>query len=127
MKEEEDVRRSFHQRGKAGAKRSYRNVKGTNGPTSMKRDREFILVRQGSDLHFERCKDLAIEEAYTIKYYIHPGADMMLCGFRLTNRWLSMKEDIASYGSKYLAYLEVEVEYQRVFRKVANRPEVTRV
>ncbi|GJR65564.1 hypothetical protein Tco_0011629 [Tanacetum coccineum] len=71
-----------------------------------------ILVRQGSDLHLERCKDLAIEEAYTTKYSIHPGADTMLCGFRLTNRWLSMKEDIASCGSKYLAYLEVEVEYQ---------------
>ncbi|GJW94651.1 hypothetical protein Tco_0174323 [Tanacetum coccineum] len=31
---------------------------------------------------------------------------------RLTNRWLSMKKDIASCGSKYLAYSEVEVEYQ---------------
>ncbi|GJZ77965.1 hypothetical protein Tco_0642637 [Tanacetum coccineum] len=51
-------------------------------------------------------------EAYTTKYSIHPGADTMLCGFRLTNRWLSMKKDIASCGSKYLAYSEVEVEYQ---------------
>ncbi|GJU36376.1 hypothetical protein Tco_1184730 [Tanacetum coccineum] len=50
--------------------------------------------------------------AYTAKYSIHPGADTMLCGFRLTNRWLSMKKDIASCGSKYLAYSEVEVEYQ---------------
>ncbi|GJX25023.1 hypothetical protein Tco_0231319 [Tanacetum coccineum] len=57
-------------------------------------------------------RTLAIEEAYTTKYSIHPGADTMLCGFRLTNRWLSMKKDIASYGSKYLAYLEVEVEFQ---------------
>ncbi|GJZ45257.1 hypothetical protein Tco_0592853 [Tanacetum coccineum] len=46
------------------------------------------------------------------KYSIHLGADTMLCGFRLTNRWLSMKKDIASCGSKYLAYSEVEVEYQ---------------
>ncbi|GJX22544.1 hypothetical protein Tco_0226989 [Tanacetum coccineum] len=30
----------------------------------------------------------------------------------LTNRWLCMKKDIASCGSKYLAYSEVEVEYQ---------------
>ncbi|GKC72604.1 hypothetical protein Tco_1118487, partial [Tanacetum coccineum] len=57
-------------------------------------------------------RTLAVEEAYTTKYSIHPGADTMLCGFRLTNRWLSMKKDIASCGSKYLAYLEVEVEYQ---------------
>ncbi|GJV87908.1 hypothetical protein Tco_1531846 [Tanacetum coccineum] len=59
-----------------------------------------------------RTSILAIEEAYTTKYSIHPGADMILCGFRLTNRWLSMKKDIASCGSKYLAYSEVEVEYQ---------------
>ncbi|GJV20781.1 hypothetical protein Tco_1369801 [Tanacetum coccineum] len=57
-------------------------------------------------------RTLAIEEAYTTKYSIHPGADTMLCGFRLTNQWLSMKKDIASCGSKYLAYLEVDVEYQ---------------
>ncbi|GJZ74001.1 hypothetical protein Tco_0638147 [Tanacetum coccineum] len=57
-------------------------------------------------------RTLAIEEAYTTKYSIHPGADTMLCGFRLTNRWLSMKKDIASCGSKYLAYSEVEVEYK---------------
>ncbi|GJU21939.1 retrovirus-related pol polyprotein from transposon TNT 1-94 [Tanacetum coccineum] len=44
-------------------------------------------------------RTLAIEEAYTTKYYIHPGADTMLCGFRLTNRWLSMKKDIASCGN----------------------------
>ncbi|GJV32944.1 hypothetical protein Tco_1393344 [Tanacetum coccineum] len=31
---------------------------------------------------------------------------------KLINRWLSMKKDIASCGSKYLAYSEVEVEYQ---------------
>ncbi|GKC54660.1 hypothetical protein Tco_1077405, partial [Tanacetum coccineum] len=30
----------------------------------------------------------------------------------LTNRWLGMKKDIASCGSKYLAYLKVKVEYQ---------------
>ncbi|GJU07761.1 hypothetical protein Tco_1124191 [Tanacetum coccineum] len=57
-------------------------------------------------------RTLAIEEANTTQYSIHPGADTMLCGFRLTNRWLSMKKDIASCGSKYLAYSEVEVEYQ---------------
>ncbi|GJX42627.1 hypothetical protein Tco_0257617 [Tanacetum coccineum] len=44
-----------------------------------------LLVRQGS---------------------VHPFGEV------LTNRWLSMKKDIASCGSKYLAYLEVEVEYQ---------------
>ncbi|GJY68549.1 hypothetical protein Tco_0471531 [Tanacetum coccineum] len=36
-------------------------------------------------------RTLAIEEAYMTKYSIHPGADTVLCGFRLTNRWLSIK------------------------------------
>ncbi|GJX54799.1 hypothetical protein Tco_0283168 [Tanacetum coccineum] len=36
-------------------------------------------------------KTLAIEEAYMAKYSIHPRADTVLCGFRLTNRWLSIK------------------------------------
>ncbi|GKF33950.1 hypothetical protein Tco_0107150, partial [Tanacetum coccineum] len=36
-------------------------------------------------------RTLAIEEAYTTKYSIHPGADTILYGFRLTNRWLSIK------------------------------------
>ncbi|GJW96550.1 hypothetical protein Tco_0178358 [Tanacetum coccineum] len=31
---------------------------------------------------------------------------------RLSNRWLSMKKDVASCDSKYLAYSRVEVEYQ---------------
>ncbi|GJS49332.1 hypothetical protein Tco_0599453 [Tanacetum coccineum] len=53
-----------------------------------------------------------IEEAYTTKYSIHPGADTMLCGFRLTNRWLSMKKDKLSAVRKYLAYSRVEIEYQ---------------
>ncbi|GJY02592.1 hypothetical protein Tco_0360744 [Tanacetum coccineum] len=57
-------------------------------------------------------RTLAIEEAYTTKYSIHPREDTMLCGFRLTNLWLSIKKDTASCGSKYLAYSEEEVEYQ---------------
>ncbi|GKF03517.1 hypothetical protein Tco_0030440, partial [Tanacetum coccineum] len=46
----------------------------------------------------QRGSYLDVEEAYTTKYSIHLGADTMLCGFRLTNRWLSMKKDIASCG-----------------------------
>ncbi|GJW27928.1 hypothetical protein Tco_0044803 [Tanacetum coccineum] len=92
------------------------------------REQRFIVYYDDTKLEFEAClkreKDKVrtsiwrdvkepwlIEEAYT-KYSIHPGADTMLCGFRLTNRWLSMKKDIASCSSKYLAYSEVEVEYQ---------------
>ncbi|GKC25143.1 hypothetical protein Tco_1027293, partial [Tanacetum coccineum] len=63
-------------------------------------DRERMLVvldkmSQSKERHQPKMT-LPIEEAYTTKYSIHPGADTMLCGFRLTNRWLSMKKDIAS-------------------------------
>ncbi|GJX36232.1 hypothetical protein Tco_0247789 [Tanacetum coccineum] len=85
-------------------------------PTIVKREREWIHIgfwktRVRTSI-WRDVRTLAIEEAYTTKYSIHPGADTMLCGFRLTNRWLSMKKDIASCGSKYLAYSKVEVEYQ---------------
>ncbi|GJR25380.1 hypothetical protein Tco_1101612 [Tanacetum coccineum] len=50
-----------------------------------------------------------------VVYYDARSKDFEAClekGRRLTNRWLSMKKDITSCGSKYLAYLDVEVEYQ---------------
>ncbi|GJS07544.1 hypothetical protein Tco_0364340 [Tanacetum coccineum] len=123
----EDVREVFQQRG-SGAKRKlsrYRRNQMGNEP--------ILALPEGADdfvVNYDaRSKDLGryclekgekgdclyvatTEEAYTTKYSIHPGADTMLCSFRLTNRWLSMKKDIASCGSKYLAYSEVEVEYQ---------------
>ncbi|GKD92620.1 hypothetical protein Tco_1372457 [Tanacetum coccineum] len=80
----------------------------------VKIDRDVTEGRENVREVFQTNVDvrtLAIEEAYTTKYSIHPGADTMLCGFRLTNRWLSMKKDIASCDSKYLAYSKVEVEY----------------
>ncbi|GJX27546.1 hypothetical protein Tco_0233842 [Tanacetum coccineum] len=52
-------------------------------------------------------------------------ADTMLCGFRLTNRWLSIKKDIASCGSKYLAYSKEEVEHQGSSRLLLQ-PELPR-
>ncbi|GJU43862.1 hypothetical protein Tco_1201128 [Tanacetum coccineum] len=94
----EDVREVFQQRG-SEAKRKLSRC----GRNQMDKVRTSI---------WRDVRTLAIEEAYTTKYSIHPRADTMLCGFKLTNRWLSMKKDIASCGSKYLAYLEVEVEYQ---------------
>ncbi|GJV36035.1 hypothetical protein Tco_1408512 [Tanacetum coccineum] len=64
---------------------------------------DFIVYYDARSKDLEAClekrrRTLAIEEAYMTKYSIHPGADTMLCGFRLNNRWLSMKKDIASCG-----------------------------
>ncbi|GJU70179.1 hypothetical protein Tco_1256438 [Tanacetum coccineum] len=73
---------------------------------------DFVVYYDARSKDLEAClekrrrdvRTLAIEEAYTTKYSIHPGADTMLCGFRLTNRWLSMKKDIASCGMGGLSF-----------------------
>ncbi|GJS59960.1 hypothetical protein Tco_0654744 [Tanacetum coccineum] len=121
----EDVRKVFQQRG-SGAKRKLsrcgRNQIGNELILALPEGaNDFVVYDDARSKDLEACLEkgegdclyvMTTEEAYTTKYSIHPGADTMLCGFRLTNRWLSMKKDIASCGSKYLAYSEVEVEYQ---------------
>ncbi|GJY91102.1 hypothetical protein Tco_0506298 [Tanacetum coccineum] len=121
----EDVREVFQQRG-SGAKRKLsrcgRNQMGNEPILALPEGADdFVVYYDARSKDLEACLEkgegdclyvATTEEAYTTKYSIHPGADTMLCGFRLTNRWLSMKKDIASCGSKYLAYSEVEVEYQ---------------
>ncbi|GKA45617.1 reverse transcriptase domain-containing protein [Tanacetum coccineum] len=120
-----DVREVFQQRG-SGAKRKLsrcgRNQMGNEPILALPEGADdFVVYYDARSKDLEACLEkgegdclyvATTEEAYTTKYSIHPGADTMLCGFRLTNRWLSMKKDIASCGSKYLAYSEVEVEYQ---------------
>ncbi|GJY74238.1 hypothetical protein Tco_0478669 [Tanacetum coccineum] len=91
----EDVRKVFQQRG-SGAKRKLSRC----GRNQMGNE-PILALPEGAD-------DFVV-------YYDVRSNDLEAClekGRRLTNRWLSMKKDIASCGSKYLAYLEVEVEYQ---------------
>ncbi|GJR32575.1 hypothetical protein Tco_1108807 [Tanacetum coccineum] len=91
----EDVREVFQQRG-SGAKRKLSRC----GRNQMGNE-PILALPEGAD-------DFVV-------YYDARSKDLEAClekGRRLTNRWLSMKKDIASCGSKYLAYLEVEVEYQ---------------
>ncbi|GJQ89229.1 hypothetical protein Tco_0000368 [Tanacetum coccineum] len=107
----EDVREVFQQRGSGAKRKLSRCGRNQMGFGSMLGKREKVISCTSRQLKV-LMKDWHNNVAYTTKYSIHPGADTMLCGFRLTNRWLSMKKDIASCGSKYLAYSEVEVEYQ---------------
>ncbi|GJR74573.1 hypothetical protein Tco_0086938 [Tanacetum coccineum] len=110
----EDVREVFQQRG-SGAKRKLsrcgRNQMGNEPILALLEGADdFVMLYRGVERRSEAknefeidvrtsiwrdVRTLAIEEAYTTKYSIHPGVDTMLCGFRLTNRWLSMKKDIA--------------------------------
>ncbi|GJR24758.1 hypothetical protein Tco_0973285 [Tanacetum coccineum] len=91
----EDVREVFQQRG-SGAKRKLSRC----GRNQMGNEPILALPKGADDF---------------IVYYDARSKDLKAClekRRRLTNRWLSMKTDIASCGSKYLAYSEVEVEYQ---------------
>ncbi|GJW03871.1 hypothetical protein Tco_1562727 [Tanacetum coccineum] len=91
----EDVREVFQQRG-SGAKRKLSRC----GRNQMGNESILALPEGAGDF---------------VVYYDARSKDLEAClekRRRLTNRWLSMKKDIASCGSKYLAYSEVEVEYQ---------------
>ncbi|GKB52578.1 hypothetical protein Tco_0903331 [Tanacetum coccineum] len=91
----EDVREVFQQRG-SGAKRKLSRC----GRNQMGNE-PILALPEGAD-------DFVV-------YYDARSKDLEAClekGRRLSNRWMSMKKDIASYGSKYLAYSEEEVEYQ---------------
>ncbi|GJZ92153.1 hypothetical protein Tco_0664218 [Tanacetum coccineum] len=94
-KRREDIREVFQHRGsrtKRKLSRCRRNQMG-NEP--------ILVLPEGVD-------DLVV-------YYDARSKDLEAClekGRRLSNRWLSMKKDVASCGSKYLAYSKVEVEYQ---------------
>ncbi|GJX81998.1 putative reverse transcriptase domain-containing protein [Tanacetum coccineum] len=94
----EDVREVFQQRG-SGAKRKLSRC----GRNQMGNE-PILALPEGAD-------DFVV-------YYDARSKDLEACLEKgegdclLTNRWLSMKKDIASCGSKYLAYSEVEVEYQ---------------
>ncbi|GJR62459.1 hypothetical protein Tco_1504621 [Tanacetum coccineum] len=94
----EDVREVFQQRG-SGAKRKLSRC----GRNQMGNEPILALPEGANDF---------------VVYYDARSKDLEACMEKgegdclLTNRWLSMKKDIASCGSKYLAYSEVEVEYQ---------------
>ncbi|GJS40554.1 hypothetical protein Tco_0565597 [Tanacetum coccineum] len=94
----EDVREVFQQRG-SGAKRKLSRC----GRNQIGNEPILALPEGANDF---------------VVYYDARSKDLEAClekgegGCLLTNRWLSMKKDIASCGSKYLAYSEVEVEYQ---------------
>ncbi|GKE74905.1 hypothetical protein Tco_1536946 [Tanacetum coccineum] len=79
---------------------------------------DFVVYYDARSKDFEACLEKGrrrieheakvMDGCYLVSLILRPSAIWE----RLTNRWLSMKKDITSCGSKYLAYLEVEVEYQ---------------
>ncbi|GKD21369.1 putative reverse transcriptase domain-containing protein [Tanacetum coccineum] len=58
-------------------------------------------------------RTLIMDEAYKLKYSLHPGADKMYYDLRDRYWWPGMKKDIAVYVSKCLTCLKVKAEHQR--------------
>ncbi|GJU61586.1 hypothetical protein Tco_1243421 [Tanacetum coccineum] len=138
----EDVREVFQQR-RSGAKRKLskcgRNQMGNELILALPEGADDFVVyydARSKDLEagLEKGEDkvqtsirrdvrtLAIEEAYMKKYSIHPGADTMFYGFRLRNRWLSMKKDVASYDTNSLQEMDdLNITMEEYIRLMANK------
>ncbi|GJU94209.1 putative reverse transcriptase domain-containing protein [Tanacetum coccineum] len=58
-------------------------------------------------------KKIIMDEAHTMKYSIHPGADKMYHDLRYMYWWPRVKRDIATYVSKCLTCSKVKAEHQR--------------
>nr|GEX63938.1 putative reverse transcriptase domain-containing protein [Tanacetum cinerariifolium] len=58
-------------------------------------------------------RTLIMDEAYKLKYSVHPGADKMYYDLRNRYWWPSMKKEIVEYVSKCLTCLKVKAEHQR--------------
>ncbi|GJW03913.1 putative reverse transcriptase domain-containing protein [Tanacetum coccineum] len=58
-------------------------------------------------------RTLIMDEAYKLKYFVHPRADKMYYELRDRYWWTGMKKDIVVYVSKCLTCLKVKAEYQR--------------
>ncbi|GKD68199.1 putative reverse transcriptase domain-containing protein [Tanacetum coccineum] len=58
-------------------------------------------------------RTLMLDEAHTLKYHVHPGADKMYYDLRDLYWWSGMKKDIARYVSKCLRRSKIKAEHQK--------------
>nr|GFA16274.1 putative reverse transcriptase domain-containing protein [Tanacetum cinerariifolium] len=64
-----------------------------------------------------------MDEAYTSRYSIHPGADKMYYDLRNLYWWPGMKRDIAEYVSRCLTCSKIKAEHQKP-SGLLQRPEI---
>ncbi|GJU74193.1 reverse transcriptase domain-containing protein [Tanacetum coccineum] len=75
-----------------------------------------ILEAQSKVLTYGNLRTLIMDEAYAMKYSIHPGADKMYYDIRDLYWWPKMNKDIVLYVSKCLTCSKVEAEHQKPSR-----------
>ncbi|GJY13754.1 putative reverse transcriptase domain-containing protein [Tanacetum coccineum] len=97
--------------------------KGANTPAEMLKglDKQFKRKEDGGLYLAERIwvpvysslRTLIMNEAHTIKYYVHPGADKVIYDLRDLYWWPGIKKDIALYVSKSLTSSKVKAEHKK--------------
>nr|GEU88004.1 putative reverse transcriptase domain-containing protein [Tanacetum cinerariifolium] len=60
-------------------------------------------------------RTLIMHESHKSKYFVYSGSDKMNQDMKLLYWWPNMKADIATYVSKWLTYLRVKAEHQKLF------------
>nr|GEZ27027.1 putative reverse transcriptase domain, ribonuclease H-like domain, aspartic peptidase domain protein [Tanacetum cinerariifolium] len=60
-------------------------------------------------------RNLIMHESYKLKYSVHPGSDKMYQDMKQLHWWPNMKADIATYVSKCLTCLKLNVEHQKPY------------
>ncbi|GJW95031.1 hypothetical protein Tco_0174703 [Tanacetum coccineum] len=71
-----------------------------------------LFSEYGFKAKYHLGKENVVVESWSRKKSEAKNEFWIDCGLRFSNWWSSMKKNIASCGSKYLAYSRVEVEYQ---------------
>ncbi|GKB46703.1 putative reverse transcriptase domain-containing protein [Tanacetum coccineum] len=96
--------------------------KDLKAPTKWLRGLETLERRDDGGIYFfDRIwipsvggvRKLIMDEAYTSRYLVHPGADKMYYDLRDLYWWPGMKRDIAEYVSKCLTCSKIKAEHQK--------------
>ncbi|GKA22106.1 putative reverse transcriptase domain-containing protein [Tanacetum coccineum] len=97
--------------------------KDLKAPTEWLRglERHFEQRDDGEIYFFDRIwipsvggvRKLIMDEAYTSRYSVHPGADKMYYDLRDLYWWPGMKRDIAEYVSRCLTCSKIKAEHQK--------------
>ncbi|GJX07585.1 reverse transcriptase domain-containing protein [Tanacetum coccineum] len=88
-------------------------LKGLDKQLERKEDGGLYLVERIWVPVYGNLRTLIMNEAYTTRYYVHPGADKMYYDLRGLYWWPGMKNDITTYVSKCLTCFKVKAEHQK--------------
>ncbi|GJW83312.1 putative reverse transcriptase domain-containing protein [Tanacetum coccineum] len=96
-----------------GANTPAEMLKGLNKQFERKEDGRLYVAEWIWVPVYGNLRTLIMNEAHTLKYPVHPGADKMYYDLRDLYWWHGMKKDITMYVSKCLTCSKVKAEHQK--------------